>query len=108
MEDRADHWIFYPGSWIQDPGSRILDLGSWIQDPASGMLRPGFCSQDPGAGSRTTDPGSRILDPHTISQHLTKKRKLTVLKVGARKNASKYVHRGAFGSIFDHCNCVLE
>ena len=50
-----------PGSWLLDPGSRILDPGSWIQDPGSRIPDPGSWIQDPGI----QDPGSRIQDPES-------------------------------------------
>ena len=62
------------GSRIQDPGSLILDPGSWIQDPGSRIRDPGSWIHDPGSrildhGSCIQDPGSRNLDPGSCITH---------------------------------------
>ena len=49
------------GSWITDPGLRILDYGSRITDYGSRITDPGLRILD--YGSRIMDPGLLITDP---------------------------------------------
>ena len=42
-----------PGSWVQDPGSRILDPVSWTHDPGSRILDHRSWILDPGSWMST-------------------------------------------------------
>ena len=66
-------WPRLPGSWTQDPGSKIRDPGSWMLDPGSCMSDPGSWIPDSastilGAGSWILDRGSTIQGPGSVRQ----------------------------------------
>jgi hypothetical protein len=52
--------ILNPGSWIQNPGFRVLCSKSWILDPESRMQNPGIRILD--SESRTQNSWFWILD----------------------------------------------